>query len=101
MRALWPPREAAQRDYERLREEVLEGTEPGLDQLLRFERLGLAGLIMRPEGEPVWAAMVSGACRPPWSPHHDPREQVLAESFGWLLGEGPGIVTVISAGVSR
>ena len=68
MRGFWPPAEAAQVDYERLRTAVLAGT-PLLDgAAVRFARAGMAGLIKRPLAEPVFVAVLNGAARPPWTP---------------------------------
>jgi hypothetical protein len=44
----------------------------------------VAGLIAWPSAEPVFAATLLGAPRPPWTPHADPRLDALAA--GLLLG---------------
>ena len=69
MSRLWPVGEAAQADYERLREAVvLSGRLPDDVASARFARRGLAGLIAWPEAEPVFVAIALGADRPPWRP---------------------------------
>ena len=84
---LWSPREAAQVEYESLRERILRGG-PAEEGLLpsRFQRLGLLGLVTGPQVEPVrWQATVVGAQRPRWSPYADPRVEALADVFQYLL----------------
>jgi len=56
MRRFWPVGEAAQADYETLRERVLEGTQLVDLAAVRFQRLGLAGLIASPASAPIWQA---------------------------------------------
>jgi hypothetical protein len=85
VRALWPPGEAAQADYEALRAAALAGTPPAGAAAARFASGGLAALIARPVAEPVFAAVVRGAPRHPWTPHADPRLEALAAGFGLLL----------------
>jgi hypothetical protein len=85
VRTLWPATEAAQVDYEVLRTAVLDGQAVDERVAARFARAGLAGLITAPVADPVMVVRVVGACRPPWSPHDDPREAALAEGFGLLL----------------
>jgi hypothetical protein len=85
MRTFWPAAEAAQADYETLRQAALGGDEILSIAAGRFERRGLAGLIAWPTAEPVFAANVVGAARPPWSPHNDPRLDALAAGFEMLL----------------
>ena len=85
-RSFWPVGEAAQADYERLREIVLAGGELG--QVLaarRFVGRGLAGLISWPQAEPAYLGSVIGAGRPPWCGCEDPREQQLHDTYGFLL----------------
>jgi hypothetical protein len=85
-RAFWPPDEAAQADYEMLRAHLLQaGVLPGGLAAARFTRRGLAGLIAWPAAEPDFRAGLLGAARPPWTPHADPREQALAETYQFLL----------------
>lgn len=91
----WPVGEAAQADYETLRARVLTG-EGLLDELAtadlgaaRFARRGLAGLITWPSAEPVFAATLRGATRPPWTPGTDPRLEALAAGFALLLDHPP------------
>jgi hypothetical protein len=88
----WPIGEPAQADYERLREAAWAGElVEGLLAARRFARRGLPGLISWPQAEPAYLGSLSGACRPPWSGAADPREEKLAEVYGFLLGRaGPG-----------
>jgi len=81
MRAFWPVGEAAQADYEALRTMAL--TEKGWQGVttVRFERRGLAALIAWPAAEPLFAASVTGASRPAWTPHVDPRLDALAAAY--------------------
>ena len=82
----WPVGETAQADYETLREHVLAtGALPDSVTAARFNRRGLAGLVVWPAAEPVFRAEVLGAARPPWQPHDDPRLQALAAGFAVLL----------------
>lgn len=88
MRRFWPPTDAAQADYERLRTAALAGT-PLLDgAALRFARAGLAALIERPLAEPVFVAVLNGAARPPWTPHQDPRAAALSAGYQLLVASG-------------
>ena len=87
MSRLWPVTDAAQADYERLREAVVStGRLPDDLASARFARRGLAGLIAWPEAEPVFVAVAVGAARPAWTPHADPRVESLASVYGLLLG---------------
>jgi hypothetical protein len=82
----WPTAEAAQADYERLREAVLAtGRLPDDLASARFARRGLAGLIAWPVSEPLFAAVVVGAARPRWSPYSDPRAQTAAAVYQLLV----------------
>ncbi|MGH8890312.1 MAG: hypothetical protein ACRDV3_11245 [Acidothermaceae bacterium] len=85
-RSFWPPAQAAQLDYETLREGVLTGGGPpeGLTAV-RFARRGLAGLIAWPAAEPVYLLDLVGAARPAGQPHADPRVQALAAGYQFLL----------------
>lgn len=85
MRRFWPIAEAAQSDYETLREAVIEGQPLVGPGALRFERRGLSGLILHPVSEPVFEVEIIGADRPPWSPYEDPRCLALAEAYSLLL----------------
>lgn len=89
MRTFWPAAEAAQADYETLRRAILDGNPPGSLVAARFWRRGLAGLIAWPSAEPVFLAALSGAARPAWTPHVDPRSDALAGAFGLLVAVGP------------
>jgi hypothetical protein len=88
VRAFWPPGEAAQADYERLRAAVVAGTPPADALAVRFSRGGLAALIARPSAEPVFVGVLVGARRPAWSPHADARLDALAAGYGLLLATG-------------
>lgn len=95
LRAFWPVGEAAQADYEVLRADALTAertTTPSLPAA-RFARRGLAGLIAWPASEPVFTGPIVGGLRPRWSPHHDPRMDVLAAGFAFLLDVDPGRAT--------
>ena len=86
-RRFWPAGEAAQVDYEALRAHVLAtGAPPDSLAAARFARRGLPGLIAWPSTEPVFAATLLSAARPPWTPHADPRLDALAAGFALLLG---------------
>lgn len=94
MRQFWPAIEAAQSDYETLRLAALEGRTASGTAALRFERRGLAGLILCPVSEPAFEALLVGADRPAWSPYEDPRQQALSEGYRLLLSLGnkvPGL----------
>jgi hypothetical protein len=85
-RPFWPPAEAAQADYERLRAHLLShGVLPDDVAAARFARRGLAGLITWPVSEPVFAGELAGATRAAWNPYADERISVLAESYQYLL----------------
>jgi hypothetical protein len=90
----WPVREAAQADYEALRETVLSGQPMQSLTAARFARRGLAGLIAWPAAEPVFTVVIAGADRPPWTPYADPRLEVLAASYELLLSASPDAVVV-------
>ena len=93
MSRFWPPHEAAQVDYERIRERMLSGDD-GLDLVtIRFQRAGLAGLIARPISEPFWVARIVGGHRPPWSPHADPRLDALADGYQTVLAAIPALAS--------
>jgi hypothetical protein len=85
VRQFWPALESAQSDYELLREMNLAGEASLSVAAQRFERRGLAGLIAWPAAEPVFSTRLSGAARPAWTPHVDPRLEALAASFELLL----------------
>lgn len=89
MSALWTADEAAQADYERLRQATQAGVPLIGVAAERFARRGLAGLIAWPAAEPVFAATLVGAARPAWMPHVDPRAEALAGAYGLLLTVGP------------
>lgn len=90
MSARWPAGEAAQADYEQLRQATL--TDLPLIGLAagRFARRGLAGLIAWPAAEPVFEATLVGAARPAWTPHADPRDEALAGAYEFLLAADLG-----------
>jgi hypothetical protein len=77
--------EAAQADYETLREAALAGLAAASPAATRFARAGLAGLIVRPFTPPVFVAGLVGASRPPWTPYEDPRAAALAAGYDLLL----------------
>lgn len=79
--------EPAQADYETLRAAALAGTPILGVAASRFARLGLAALITRPVSEPSFVAVLTGARRPPWTPHRDPRVDVLAAAVRLLLAD--------------
>jgi hypothetical protein len=85
VRRFWPPAEAAQADYERLRAAVLAGAPLAEPASVRFSRGGLGALIARPAADPVFIAIVAGAPRPAWTPHVDPRLEALAAGYALLL----------------
>ncbi len=85
-RSFWPPAEAAQADYERLRAHLLgHGALPDDLTAVRFARRGLAGLITWPVSEPVFAGELLGAARAAWNPRADERISALAAGFQFLL----------------
>jgi hypothetical protein len=86
MRTFWPIGEASQADYEALREAALAGATLCSTAAGRFERAGLAGLVVRPVARPVFVvATLAGAARPPWAPYGDPRTEVLADVYDVLV----------------
>jgi hypothetical protein len=91
MRSLWPPAEAAQADYEALRDAALCGTVLADAVAARFARGGLAALIARPAADPVFVAALLGAPRPAWSVHADPRTDALCAGFGLLWAVSHGV----------
>ena len=84
----WPVSEAAQVDYEALRVVALSGGSSVGVAAGRFGRRGMAGLIAWPVSEPLFLAALSGAARPAWTPHVDPRTESLAAGYEFLLGFG-------------
>jgi hypothetical protein len=88
MTRFWPVGEPSQADYERLRAVAVSGGElPNELVAARFSRRGLAGLVAWSVAEPVFAAVVSGAERPDWTPYADPRLEMLANTYRLLLAE--------------
>lgn len=87
MSLLWQPREAAQLEYESLRERVLLGDQfEDEESACRFARWGLAGLLESKQcQEPCWEVRLSVLPRPAWTPYVDPREAQLMVAFDWLL----------------
>ncbi len=81
----WPAAEASQADYEALRAVAVAGGASVGVAAGRFGRRGLAGLIAWPVSEPLFVAALSGAVRPPWTPHVDPRSESLAAGYELLL----------------
>jgi hypothetical protein len=88
MRAFWPVGEAAQAEYESLRAGALGGIASSTPAWLRFQRHGLVALIAAPVSGPVFSAVVVGVSRPPWSPHGDPRLDVLVAGYELVLAVG-------------
>ena len=88
-RRFWPIGEAAQVDYEVLREAVLSGGPMQSLTAARFARRGLAGLIAWPVAEPVYAATILGATRAPWTPYADSRLDALAAGYELILRVPP------------
>jgi len=84
-RRFWPVGEAAQADYEVLREAVLSGEPMQSLTAARFARRGLAGLIAWPAAEPVYTAALVGAERARWTPYADPRLDALAAGYELIL----------------
>jgi hypothetical protein len=85
---LWPASEAAQVDYERLRDTVVSGGGVPHDLAwARFGRRGLAGLIAWPDADPVFLAELVGAARPAWTPYTDPRTVALALTYRLVLNQ--------------
>jgi hypothetical protein len=85
MRVFWPAAESAQADYEQLRVAVLAEEVPATAAWLRFNRHGLAGLIEAPVSAPMFTATLTGALRPAWTPHADPRHDALAAVYSALV----------------
>jgi hypothetical protein len=87
MTRFWPPAEAPQYVYERLRSAVLaSGRLPDELAAARFARRGLAGLIIWPDAEPVFSVHLIGAARAAWTPYADPRAVVLATTGQAQIG---------------
>jgi hypothetical protein len=84
-RRFWPVSEAAQADYEVLRNAVLSGEPVQSLTAARFARRGLAGLIAWPAAEPLYSAALVGAERAPWTPYADPRLDALAAGYALIL----------------
>lgn len=85
MSIFWPPTESAQVDYETLRAAMLADTALITPAAVRFNRGGLAELILRPVSDPIFVATLHGARRAAWTPHDDPRLAALAASYRLLL----------------
>ena len=84
-RSFWPAGEAAQEDYEQLRNAVLAGVPIVGTTADRFRHGGLGDLIRTPQATPLFRGGMVGAVRPAWTPHVDPRVEALADSFSWVL----------------
>jgi len=95
-RRFWPVGEAAQADYEKLREAALSGLSMQSLTTARFARRGLAGLISWPAAAPVYTAVLVGAARAPWTPYADARVDSLVAGYELLLRMVPD-----RAGVQR
>jgi hypothetical protein len=81
----WPACEASQADYEALRAVAVAGGASVGVAAGRFARRGLCGLIAWPVSEPLFVAALTGAARPAWTPHVDPRTESLAAGYELLL----------------
>jgi hypothetical protein len=90
-RRFWPIGEAAQADYEVLREAVLSGEPMQSLTAARFARRGLAGLIAWPAAEPIYTAVTVGAERARWTPYADPRLDALAAGYELILRVPPDL----------
>ncbi len=100
MSRFWPIAEAAQADYERLRDAVLaSGRLPDDLASARFRRRGMTGLIAWPTAEPIFVAGLTGATRPAWSPYADPRVEALAGVYRLLVSGGEPDTTATHEGV--
>lgn len=86
----WTAGEAAQADYELLRQAALAEVPLIGTAAQRFARRGLAGLIAWPAAEPVFDSSLVGAIRPAWTPHTDPRIESLADAYTLLLAADGG-----------
>jgi hypothetical protein len=84
-RRFWPVGEAAQADYEKLREAALSGLPMQSLTAARFARRGLAGLISWPAAEPVYTSVLVGAERALWTPYADERLDSLVAGYELLL----------------
>ena len=101
-RSFWPPAEAAQVDYEMLREHQLkQGLLPDGLAAARFTRRGLVGLIAWPAAEPVFMAEVIGAERQRWRPHLDTQQEALAVCYQFLLDAATDARSLLLAEVQR
>jgi hypothetical protein len=85
MRTFWPVAEAAQADYEALRDAALGGVAVASPAATVFGRAGLGGLIAAPAAEAAFMAHLYPARRPPWHPYDDPRLEALAAAFELVL----------------
>lgn len=85
MSRFWPVAEAAQADYESLREAALAGTCPLGPAGLHFEAEGLWGLVRCPVAEACYSARLFGASRSAWTPYGDPRLAALADAYLLVL----------------
>jgi hypothetical protein len=90
-RCFWPSSEAAQADYEILREAVLSGHPIQSLAAARFARRGLAGLIAWPAAEPVYTAAIVSTERGRWTPYADPRLDALAAGYELILRVSPDV----------
>lgn len=93
-RLFWPIGEAAQADYEVLRQAVLSGEPMQSLTAARFARRGLAGLIAWPAGEPIYTAALIGAERARWTPYADPRLDALAAGYELILRVPPDLAVM-------
>jgi hypothetical protein len=95
MRSFFAVGGPAQAEYEKLREIALSGGRSITPQVLRFERYGIAGLVVPAREGAVLEGRVVGAVRPRWTPHQDPRCESLADAYGLLLSHGDEVVRAV------
>ena len=93
MKSFWRPLETAQVDYEALRRVALAGGHSITTIAHRFDRIGLAGLILRPVSDADFAVTIVGASRPSWTPYRDPRQDAIGDAYELLLSLSSGVVS--------
>ena len=96
--AFWPVGEAAQADYEVLREQVLVGQPAASMSAARFARRGLAGLIAWPASEPVFTGPVLGGMMRFGIPKYRLPRDVLEAEIDRVLEVLPMLVACIGGG---
>jgi hypothetical protein len=98
-RALWPVTDRIQADYESLRALALADADLFEPVAVRFAQQGLAGLIAWRRTEPPFSVSLFGAERPRWMPYSDPRLDVLAAIYQFVLEISPEQIEAV--GVQR